>query len=535
MVAPGTLLKGETYRIEELIAEGGFGFTYRARDLSLDREVAVKAYQGEELPGFLEEARILASFDHPGIVRVYAVFEEGGAGFLVMELLHGEDLLQKVEREGPLPQAKAIAYIQQAAHHLAVLHARDVIHRDLKPGNLFCKQDDGIVLLDFGSARRLQQAKHTAIVTPGYAPPEQYGHSLKPGPWTDLYALAATLVHLVTGAPPPDVVERLQHDTFTLPAGLPEVVGSALRLSPAERPQSVSEFLTGLSATTATAMGGLKTQRPASAQPTQIITPSSPLPSTPAAGRHQGRVTALAYHGELLASGSEDRQVLLWMAGTPRLHHAHQDWVNALAFSDQGVLASGGNDREVFAKGPTSLPKEVLSLAWSGNDLYIGLREGRLARLRNGQINLFQPGTRGNICALAALDKGWLALGASPSKSVFLYHPDTGKLEALAGHRASLRCLAYHRQIVVSGDADGHLFQWRDGKLEKQWKAHHGAVHAVSFLGTSPVSASQDGTLAIWGPIEKRHDLQSGELTALAVSASGTIAVGTQDGSILFA
>ena len=98
--------------------------------------------------------------------------------------------------------------------------------------------------------------------------------------------------------------------------------------------------------------------------------------------------------------------MLLWTTGTPRLHHAHQDWVNALAFSEQGVLASGGNDREMYAGTPVSLPKEILSLAWSGNDLYAGLREGRIARLRNGQLTLFQPGTRGNICALAALEKG---------------------------------------------------------------------------------------------------------------------------------
>lgn len=534
MVAAGTLLKGGTYRIEELIAQGGFGYTYRARDLALDREVAVKAYQGDELPSFLEEARVLASFNHPGIVRVHAVFEENGAGFLVMELLQGEDLLQRVEREGPLPKATAVAYIQQAAQHLAVLHARDVIHRDLKPGNLFCKQDNRIVLLDFGSARSLQQARHTAIVTPGYAPPEQYGHSLKPGPWTDLYALAASLVHLVTGAPPPDVVERLRQDTFKLPDGLPEMVGKALRLSPAERPQSVSEFLAGLSLAAASVVAPKPTAAPASGSPTQLVATTPSASTKPVAKGHQGRVTALTYHGELLASAGEDRQVLLWTTGTPRLHHAHQDWVNALAFSEQGVLASGGNDREMYAGTPVSLPKEILSLAWSGNDLYAGLREGRIARLRNGQLTLFQPGTRGNICALAALEKGWLAVAASPSKKLYLYHPDTGKLEALEGHRASLRCLAHCQGKVVSGDADGHLFLWSNGALEKKWKAHHGAVHAVSFLGTAPVSASQDGSMAVWGPTEKRREFQSGELTALAVSSRGTIAVGTQDGSILF-
>ncbi|MCA9796731.1 MAG: protein kinase, partial [Candidatus Eremiobacteraeota bacterium] len=464
---------------------------------------AIKVFSGDGLSGFLEEARLLAGFDQPDIVKVHAVFEEGEAGYLVMELLQGQDLQQLVKGQGPLEVTRALDYIRRAARAVEVLHNRGVLHRDLKPGNLFLTREERLVLLDFGSARQLAKTHHTAIVTPGYAPPEQYGTSLRPGPWTDIYALAASLIHLVTGAPPPEVVERLQHDTFELPAGLPKVVARALALDPARRPATIAEFLAGFA-------------------------PSHPSPASPA---HQGRITALAYHGTLLASAGEDRQVLLW-AGVPRLHTMHRDWVNALAFSPDGLLASGGNDREIFVAKPVAMPREVLSLVWAG-DLFAGLRDGRLARLRGDQITLYRPGLRGGLGALAALDRGWLALAASPSRKVFLFHPPTGELESLEGHRAAVRCLAFQGGLLASGDADGQLCLWRDGRLETSFKAHHGAIHALAFRGDHLLSASQDGTLAGWGEPERRLNLEVGELSALAVAEDGRVTVGTLDGQIL--
>lgn len=499
-LAPGTLLRSGTYRVEELLSRGGFGSTYRARDLALDREVAIKVCSGEALPGFLAEARLLASFDHPDIVKVQAVFEEGQAGYLVMELLHGHDLQQLVELHGPLSLATALAYIRRAARAVEVLHDRGVLHRDIKPGNLFLTHEGRLVLLDFGSARPLARSHHTAIVTPGYAPPEQYGTSLPPGPWSDVYSLAATLVHLVTGAPPPEVVERLAGDTFRLPVGCPGVVARALALDPKERPATVGELLEGFETRVARA-------------------------------RHQGRVTALAYHGSLLASAGEDRQVLLWH-GEPRLHTMHADWVNALAFRPDGLLASAGNDRQVYVGKFVPMPREVLSLVWS-TELFAGLRDGRLARVRGEQVTLYQPGVRGGIGALAAVGESRLALAASPSSQVFLFHPPTGELQALEGHRSAVRCLACQGDLLASGDADGYLCLWRQGRLEASFKAHHGAVHAVAFRGERLLSASQDGILGCWGEPEQRLDLQAGELCALAVAEDGQLAVGTMDGQIL--
>ncbi|MGE0495182.1 MAG: WD40 repeat domain-containing serine/threonine protein kinase [Vulcanimicrobiota bacterium] len=499
-LSPGTLLRSGTYRVEELLSRGGFGSTYRAHDLALNREVAIKVCSGEALLGFLEEARLLASFDHPDIVKVHAVFEEGGAGYLVMELLTGHDLQQLVERDGALPIETALDYIRRAARAVEVLHARSVLHRDLKPGNLFLTSEGRLVLLDFGSARPLGKSHHTAIVTPGYAPPEQYGTGLRPGPWSDIYSLAATLVHLVTGAPPPEVVERLTRDTFRLPAGLPAQVARALALDPSERPATVGELIEGLE--TGVAMAG-----------------------------HQGRVTALAYYGNLLASAGEDRQVLLWH-GAPRLHTLHDDWVNALAFGPDGLLASGGNDRQIFVGKPVAMPREVLSLVWSGG-LFAGLRDGRLACLRGEQVTLYQPGLRGGIGAMAAVGGERLALAASPSSKVFLFHPPSGELVALEGHRSAVRCLAYQGDLLASGDSDGHLCLWRQGRLEAGFKAHHGAIHALAFRAGRLVSASQDGTLGFWGEPEQRLDLEAGELCALAVAEDGRLAVGTMDGRIL--
>ena len=208
----------EEFEVVRELGAGGFGITYLARDLQLDRGVAVKEYLPQEwgtrrfdgtigprsssveadfqwgLKRFLDEARILARLNHPQVVRVYRVIEANGTAYLVMEYIEGRSL----------------------AAGLAEVHRADLLHRDIKPANVMLREGDGSpVLIDFGAARQ-QMGQHsrsmTAVLTPGYAPIEQYSSRGRQGPWTDIYALGAVAYAALGGRPPEESIERIRED-----------------------------------------------------------------------------------------------------------------------------------------------------------------------------------------------------------------------------------------------------------------------------------------------------------------------------------
>lgn len=282
-LAPGTTLVEGRYILREVLGQGGFGITYRAMDTLLERPVAIKELfptgctrtgNSVVLAGgleggpdafaiakerFLAEARTLAGFRHPGIVRVHEVFEENNTAYMVMEHLEGRTLARILdEHEGPIPEGRALEYAAQIADALSSVHEAGLLHRDVKPANVIRTVEGNLVLIDFGTARTFHARRSTtvtAMVTPGYAPPEQYstdaGTSRSLGPPTDVYALSATVYHLVTGTPPPSAPDRAGGTPLQPPDRLNSAVGRAtsqavmtgLRLDPKERPQSVAAFL----------------------------------------------------------------------------------------------------------------------------------------------------------------------------------------------------------------------------------------------------------------------------------------------------
>ena len=192
----------QEYELVRVLGMGGFGMTYLGFDHHLDKAVAIKEYlpsdiatrtadhsvapQASEFRGdfqwglerFLDEARTLARFDHRHIVKVYRFFEAHGTAYIVMEYAEGETLSAYLERKGTLSEAELKGILYPLLDGLAVVHGADFLHRDIKPGNIVLRDTDGSpVLLDFGSARQAIGAKSrsvTSIVTPGYAPIEQY-------------------------------------------------------------------------------------------------------------------------------------------------------------------------------------------------------------------------------------------------------------------------------------------------------------------------------------------------------------------------
>ncbi len=208
---PGDAIGG--YWIERELARGGMGVVYVARDPS-GRAVALKLLQSE-LAGrelierFAAEAEVTARLNHPNVVGVHASGEHHGRAWYAMELVEGESLGDRLEREGPLEPREAAAMIQVLAEALAHVHAREVLHRDLKPDNVLLAASDGRpILTDFGVARRSYAEERLTttgemVGTPSYMPPEQAAGELsRIGPASDLYALGATLYAALTGVPP---------------------------------------------------------------------------------------------------------------------------------------------------------------------------------------------------------------------------------------------------------------------------------------------------------------------------------------------
>jgi len=229
------------YRIEEILGVGGFGITYRARDVNLDKDVAIKEYlpgdlamrapdgkvvaQSTEsesnytwgLDRFLLEARTLAKFSHPHIVRVLRYFEANATAYMVMDFEKGEALRMVLLESPQPPEAKLKELAAPLLDGLAAVHAAGFLHRDIKPDNIYVRADGRPVLIDFGAARYALGGgtrSLTALVTPGFAPIEQYSGEGKQGPWTDIYAMGGVFFRAVTDKNPPDAVARLRGDTL---------------------------------------------------------------------------------------------------------------------------------------------------------------------------------------------------------------------------------------------------------------------------------------------------------------------------------
>jgi serine/threonine protein kinase len=268
----------QEYRIEQVLGAGGFGITYRARDTNLDKDVAIKEYLPGELAmrapdgqvvaqatqheagykwgleRFLGEARTLGKFSHPNIVRVLRYFEANATAYVVMDYEKGDPLKTVLQLDPQPPEAKVKAWLAPLLEGLAAVHAVGFLHRDIKPDNIFIRADGKPVLIDFGAARQAMGGETkslTSILTPGYAPLEQYSGEGKQGPWTDLYAMGGVLYRAVVDKNPPDAVSRVRGDS--LASGLAGAKGKysdtflraiewALALDEKQRPQSVAQW-----------------------------------------------------------------------------------------------------------------------------------------------------------------------------------------------------------------------------------------------------------------------------------------------------
>lgn len=281
---PGTRI--ESYEIGRVLGIGGFGITYRGHDHTLSCDVAIKEYLPSNvavragdgitvapksdrdqdvysygLDRFLEEARILAKFKAPSIVRVSRFLEGNGTAYLIMDYEDGQPLNAFLKGEGVLDEQRLLSILGPLLNGLREVHAQGYLHRDIKPGNIYLRKNGSPVLLDFGAARQSlegQTSVMTSMVTPGFAPIEQYNTTGKQGPWTDVYGMGATLYRCISGTNPvgaPDRVMALQAGDADplIPAmvvganqysnELLSVIDWMLRPNIADRPASVDDIL----------------------------------------------------------------------------------------------------------------------------------------------------------------------------------------------------------------------------------------------------------------------------------------------------
>lgn len=275
----GSLLADGRYQVLGIIGRGGFGITYEVGDTRLKRRVAVKELFPESAvrhgsmvltppqarasfrsarDRFLREARVLARFTHPGIVRVYEVFEAHGTAYLVMERLSGRTLVDVLRaRNEPFAEDEVLDVAARVSAALRPVHAAGVLHRDINPSNVMLTEHGRIVVIDFGLARDFDQGQTmgmTRMVTPGYAPLEQYRGEGRFGPATDIYGLAATCYRLATGRVPVAAVERDAGGELPSPHRLnpsiskpvSDAILDGLELEPSHRPQDLDSFLSRL-------------------------------------------------------------------------------------------------------------------------------------------------------------------------------------------------------------------------------------------------------------------------------------------------
>lgn len=278
-LAQGTLLK-EKYVVAKVLGQGGFGITYLALDTTLNLKLAVKEYLPQQIANrttgnksitvfqktlsdefkyglkkFLDEARTLARFvEHPSFVSVRDYFEENDTAYMVMNYVEGVTLQKYIENKGgKISVEEALPIFLPVFDALSEIHSSDILHRDISPDNLLINKKGQVVLIDFGAARQAmnQYSKGLSVILKaGYSPEEQYRSKGQQGPWTDIYALAATFYRAITGWMPPESLDRLAEDKMIIPSDLgvdilphqEEALMKALSVKAGDRYQTVEDF-----------------------------------------------------------------------------------------------------------------------------------------------------------------------------------------------------------------------------------------------------------------------------------------------------
>ena len=320
----GAILNGR-YTVGRVLGQGGFGITYLAQDFHTKERIAIKEYLPTEFVGrtqgtyavqvysgarqenfeygktqFLNEAKTLAQVQgNEHIVRVFRYFEENNTAYFVMEYVDGPSLAQYMkERGGRLSPEDACSLLLPVMEALDWVHQKGIVHRDIAPDNILIARSGCAKILDFGAARYSTGEKSKSldvILKHGFAPKEQYQRHGRQGPFTDVYAMAATYYYAITGKTPPDAIDRMEDDTLIPPSTLgvrisdeaEEVLYKALEVTASNRYQSMGQFAAALKAAVGTGAESADTAIPGKAEVPNYSsqTEMSEIPITPVSGK----------------------------------------------------------------------------------------------------------------------------------------------------------------------------------------------------------------------------------------------------------
>ena len=603
----GTELAGD-FRIKRVLGAGGFGITYLADELALARQVTIKEYFPTDyaarknelaahprsrecaedykwgLDRFIDEAKILARFDHPNIVRVFRYFRANNTGYMVLQFEEGGSFKNWLRGLGRAPrQTELDQLLGPLLDALEVIHKGDFLHRDIAPDNIIVRRDKTPVLIDFGSARgEIASPSRTvsALVKPGYSPYEQYASTTRQqGAWTDIYALAATFYQAVCGKRPPDAPSRMISDDYvsardaaigSYRAGFLAAIDKALRLEVGERPQTIAEWRGQLlapdpkpAAKAARArigdVLGIKRQTEKAepllvAAATEVIQPSPPDVPQPA-GQLLDFVDGLRKPKRISTSKRGTTAKPAAKLAVAQSVAAPAKLTEALAAVEVAPRFGLGYGRAPTMLVPRSSPPEAAP-APGGAVIVAPARDKKSVDvLRPGQNSLVQPVERRRP---ARARRGWFFLRAPWRGLIFKFSIGVAVASMFTVYQEQWRERVPGASVPVvpvqgaqsagpsfvntqSLRVDAPMIADANAQLmpsTQQLVGPTGAVKAVQFLGESRrvVTIGGDGTLRLWdattGMSLRKIVLPEGAATALAAQDSQAL-TGHSDGTLV--
>ena len=557
---PGTVL-GNDYEIRGVLGQGGFGVTYEAWDKGLETRRAIKEYFPVDMSRresedkiaaysgihneqfvwgrtrFFEEGKLIARFGHPGIVKVIRLFEQNNTAYMVLDFVEGETVERWARRNGAPPVEMLRGFVGRVLDALEAIHMAKVWHRDISPDNVMLRLNGDPVLIDFGAAKTELSTRTTtyAIVRKEYSPLEQLtiaGSHLQ-GPWTDIYALAATLYRLVTTRVPISSTDRSIGEAMDpasvvaagrYPDAMLQAIDWGLNLKARERPQSVSEW-----------RQRLLDDGQFGRHPGHDTGPDSQRPP-PVDDK-----TELAPDGTAAAAGNR----WPWPWNRNPQPGANDDKTVA---ADESLPSSIPSDLAIADKAAWDAASADGSLAalrgyMTANPAGTMLAEAERrigARLQNRQIRAF-AGHSGPVYAVALSSDGQSALSAGSDLMLRQWNTASGEeIAALKGHSRPVRHVAFlpdaRFAVSAADDRSARLWSLEQGNQVRAFDRHDSEVLslAVTADGLGIVTGTRFRSVMRWdlnsGRAMSEFGDHNGPVTAIATTATGQYAVtGGQD------